>query len=69
MIVPCGTTGEGATLKPAEADRVLSIVVEETSGRALVIFGAGSNSTDTAVEGPTGPAPGCRRCAVRWTLL
>jgi len=51
MIVPCGTTGEGATLKPAEADRVLSIVVEETSGRALVIFGAGSNSTETAVEG------------------
>jgi 4-hydroxy-tetrahydrodipicolinate synthase len=49
--VPCGTTGEGATLKPAEADRVLSIVVEESNGRALVIFGAGSNSTETAVEG------------------
>lgn len=51
MIVPCGTTGEGATLKPAEADRVLSIVIEETNGRALVIFGAGSNSTDLAEEG------------------
>lgn len=51
MIVPCGTTGEGATLKPAEADRVLSIVLEETNGRALVIFGAGSNSTELAEEG------------------
>jgi len=51
MIVPCGTTGEGATLKPAEADRVLSIVVEETNGRALVVFGAGSNSTEVAEEG------------------
>jgi 4-hydroxy-tetrahydrodipicolinate synthase len=51
MILPCGTTGEGATLKPAEADRVLSIVIEETRGRALVIFGAGSNDTDIAVDG------------------
>jgi len=51
MLVPCGTTGEGATLKPAEADRVLDVVLEETRGRALVIFGAGSNSTETAVEG------------------
>jgi 4-hydroxy-tetrahydrodipicolinate synthase len=51
MLVPCGTTGEGATLKPAEADRVLSVVIEETKGRALVIFGAGSNSTESAVEG------------------
>jgi len=51
MLVPCGTTGEGATLKPAEADRVLSIVIEEANGRALVIFGAGSNSTEVAEEG------------------
>jgi 4-hydroxy-tetrahydrodipicolinate synthase len=51
MIVPCGTTGEGATLKPAEADRVLSVVIEETNGRALVILGAGSNSTELAEEG------------------
>ena len=51
MLVPCGTTGEGATLKPAEADRVLSIVIEAANGRALVIFGAGSNSTETAEEG------------------
>src|SRR5215813_14936561 len=29
MIFPCGTTGEGATLEPEEADRVLSIVIQE----------------------------------------
>jgi len=51
MIVPCGTTGEGATLEPEEADRVLKIVIEQTKGRALVIFGAGSNSTAKAVQG------------------
>jgi len=51
MIFPCGTTGEGATLEPEEADRVLSIVIQETRGRALVILGAGSNSTTKAVYG------------------
>jgi 4-hydroxy-tetrahydrodipicolinate synthase len=51
MIVPCGTTGEGATLETEEADRVLSIVIEETKGRALVVFGAGSNDTKKAVKG------------------
>jgi len=51
MIMPCGTTGEGATLEPEEADRVLSIVLEEAKGRALVVFGAGSNSTAKAVQG------------------
>jgi len=51
MIVPCGTTGEGATLEPEEADRVLKIVIEETKGRALVVLGAGSNDTKKAVKG------------------
>src|SRR5205814_1730743 len=51
MLMPCGTTGEGATLEPEEADRVLSIVIEETKGRAQVVFGAGSNSTAKAVQG------------------
>jgi len=51
MLFPCGTTGEGATLEPEEADRVLSIVMQETRGRALVILGAGSNSTSKAVYG------------------
>jgi len=51
MIVPCGSTGEGATLEPDEAERVLRIVVEEAGGRVPVIFGGGSNSTAKAVQG------------------
>src|SRR5712671_3348628 len=51
MIMPCGTTGEGATLEPEEADQVLNIVIEQTKRRALVVLGAGSNSTAKAVQG------------------
>jgi 4-hydroxy-tetrahydrodipicolinate synthase len=50
MLFPCGTTGEGATLEPDEADRVLSVVLDQSKGRVPVIFGAGSNSTRTAVR-------------------
>ena len=51
MLLPCGTTGEGATLENDEADRVLRIVLDQAKGRVPVIFGAGSNSTKKAVEG------------------
>lgn len=51
MIMPCGTTGEGATLDTDEADRVLSIVVDQAKGKSLVVFGAGSNATAVAVKG------------------
>ena len=51
MLLPCGTTGEGATLEPEEADRVLSIVLDQTKKRVPVIFGAGSNNTKKAVQG------------------
>jgi 4-hydroxy-tetrahydrodipicolinate synthase len=51
MLVPCGTTGEGATLEVDEAERVLSIVVDQSKGRVPVIFGGGSNSTAKAVQG------------------
>jgi len=51
MILPCGTTGEGATLEAAETDRVLQIVLEQARGRVPVIMGAGSNSTAKAVAG------------------
>jgi 4-hydroxy-tetrahydrodipicolinate synthase len=51
MIFPCGTTGEGATLEPEEAERVLSIVIDQSKGRVPVIFGGGSNSTAKAVQG------------------
>jgi 4-hydroxy-tetrahydrodipicolinate synthase len=50
MLLPCGTTGEGATLESEEADRVLVIVLDQTKKRVPVIFGAGSNSTKKAVQ-------------------
>ena len=50
MLLPCGTTGEGATLDREETDRVIQIVVEQTAGRVPVIVGAGSNSTAKAVR-------------------
>jgi 4-hydroxy-tetrahydrodipicolinate synthase len=50
MLLPCGTTGEGATLDADETDRVLQIVIEQSQGRVPVIVGAGSNSTAKAVQ-------------------
>jgi len=51
MILPCGTTGEGATLSWQETDRVTQIVIEQAKRRVPVIVGAGSNSTTEAIEG------------------
>jgi 4-hydroxy-tetrahydrodipicolinate synthase len=50
-IVPCGTTGEGATLTFRERTEVIRTVVEAARGRVKVIAGAGSNSTAEAIEG------------------
>src|ERR1051325_10954574 len=50
MLLPCGTTGEGATLDDRETDRVVEIVVEQSKRRVPVIVGAGSNSTAKAVQ-------------------
>ncbi len=49
-IVPCGTTGEGATLTAAERAEVIRTTVEVVRGRAAVIAGAGSNATHEAIE-------------------
>ncbi len=49
-IVPCGTTGESATLSHAEHRRVVEIVVAASRGRVRVIAGTGSNSTREAIE-------------------
>jgi 4-hydroxy-tetrahydrodipicolinate synthase len=49
-IVPCGTTGESATLTYKEHEEVIEIVVEEAKGRIPVIAGTGSNSTKEAIE-------------------
>ncbi len=50
-IVPCGTTGEGATLTVAERADVIRTCVEAARGRVKIIAGAGSNSTTDAIEG------------------
>src|SRR6516164_2475537 len=50
MLLPCGTTGEGATLDEDETDRVVRIVIEQSNRRVPVIVGAGSNSTAKAVQ-------------------
>jgi 4-hydroxy-tetrahydrodipicolinate synthase len=49
-IVPCGTTGESATLSHAEHKRVVEICLEQVKKRVPVIAGTGSNNTAEAVE-------------------
>jgi 4-hydroxy-tetrahydrodipicolinate synthase len=49
-LVPCGTTGESATLSTEEHVRVVEICVATAAGRVPVIAGAGSNSTAHAVD-------------------
>jgi 4-hydroxy-tetrahydrodipicolinate synthase len=49
-LVPCGTTGESATLTHAEHLEVIKAVVKQTRGRVPVIASTGSNSTQEAVE-------------------
>jgi 4-hydroxy-tetrahydrodipicolinate synthase len=49
-VVPCGTTGESATLNHAEHHHVMDVVVSQTAGRVPVIIGAGSNSTREAIS-------------------
>ncbi|MCS6897959.1 MAG: 4-hydroxy-tetrahydrodipicolinate synthase [Nitrospira sp.] len=48
-IVPCGTTGESATLSHEEHNRVIQLTVEAVNRRVPVIAGTGSNSTDEAI--------------------
>ncbi len=48
-LVPCGTTGEGATLSDEEHRRVIEIAVEVARGRVPVIAGCGSNNTAHAI--------------------
>lgn len=45
VLMPCGTTGEGATLSPAEQREVLRHCLEEVGDRMAVFAGAGSNDT------------------------
>lgn len=47
-LVPCGTTGESATLSAEEHSRVIAVCVEQSAGRVPVIAGCGSNCTASA---------------------
>ena len=49
-LVPVGTTGESATLSHEEHRRVVEICIATAGGRVPVVAGAGSNSTEEAIE-------------------
>ena len=49
FLVPCGSTGEAATMTVEEHRRVVEVVVEQTRGRVPVVAGAGSNDTAKAI--------------------
>ncbi len=49
-VVPCGTTGESATLSHEEHKRVIEVVIQSARGKIPVIAGTGSNNTQEAVE-------------------
>ena len=49
-IVPCGTTGEAATLDSEEYGVVVRLTVDAAAGRVPVLAGAGSNSTSNAIR-------------------
>jgi 4-hydroxy-tetrahydrodipicolinate synthase len=49
-IVPCGTTGESATLSHEEHDRVIEITIDAVKKRVPVIAGTGSNNTTEALR-------------------
>jgi 4-hydroxy-tetrahydrodipicolinate synthase len=49
-IIPCGTTGESATLSYEEHDKVIEIVVKQADKRITVIAGTGSNNTKEAIR-------------------
>ena len=49
-LVPCGTTGEAATLSTEEHQRLIELAVEVARGRVPVIAGCGSNNTAHAIE-------------------
>lgn len=49
-LVPCGTTGESATLTDKEHQRVIELCVETAAGRVPVIAGAGSNETTVSIK-------------------
>ncbi len=49
-LVPCGTTGESATLSHEEHERAIEICIDQVKGRVPVIAGSGSNNTTEAIR-------------------
>lgn len=49
-VVPCGSTGESATLDHSEHERVIAFTIDKAAGRVQVIAGTGSNSTRESVR-------------------
>jgi len=50
VLVPCGTTGESATMTDEEDQLVIGTTVEVARGRARVVAGTGSNATSAAIQ-------------------
>lgn len=50
LLVPCGTTGESATMTDEEDQHVIKLTIGAARGRGRVIAGTGSNSTAAAIE-------------------
>jgi 4-hydroxy-tetrahydrodipicolinate synthase len=50
VLVPCGTTGESATLSADEQQRVIAVTADVARGRARVLAGAGGNATSAVIE-------------------
>src|SRR3954465_12547972 len=49
FLVPCGSTGEAATMTLDEHKRVVAIAIEQAKGRVPIVAGAGSNDTAKAI--------------------
>ena len=49
-LVPCGTTGESATMSIEEHNHVVRVCIDQAAGRVPVIAGCGSNDTAVALE-------------------
>lgn len=49
-LVPCGTTGESATMSNEEKKEVIKFVIDKANGRVPVIAGTGGNDTAVSVE-------------------
>ncbi len=49
-VVPCGSTGESATLSFAEHEKVIEVTIDEVGGKVPVLAGTGSNNTSEALR-------------------